>query len=187
MTNVLGTNVSAPVVPFTTDDEYPTHVDEYGKGGFMALPDTDARDAIPEPRLKIGMFVSTALDQKLWRLDSIDPMQWVQIDIGSGGGIDLDSPHFTGVPTAPTADPGSNTDQLATTAFVHDAIAAIGYLHTQSDPAMTWTVNHNLGYKPAVELYTVGGMEFEAEVVHTSANQCIVYLVKDIAGFVRCI
>lgn len=187
MSNVLGTNVAAPIVPFTTDDEYPTHVDEFGKGGFMALPDTDARDAIPEPRLKLAMYVSTAFDQKLWRLDQITPdVVWTEVGIG-GGGIGLDSPHFTGVPTAPTADPGSNTDQLATTAFVHDAIAAIGYLHTQTDPASTWTVNHNLGYKPAVELYTVGGMEFEAEVLHTSVNQCVVYLVVEIAGFVRCI
>lgn len=30
----------------------------------------------------------------------------------------LDSPNFTGVPTAPTATPGTDTDQIATTAFV---------------------------------------------------------------------
>lgn len=36
----------------------------------------------------------------------------------------LDSPHFTGIPTAPTAAPGTNTDQLATTAFVDAGIAA---------------------------------------------------------------
>lgn len=36
--------------------------------------------------------------------------------------VTTDSPEFVGVPTAPTADPGTNTDQLATTAFVQDAI-----------------------------------------------------------------
>lgn len=36
--------------------------------------------------------------------------------------ISLDSPHFIGVPTAPTAAKGTNTEQLATTAFVQTAI-----------------------------------------------------------------
>lgn len=38
---------------------------------------------------------------------------------------DIDSPHFTGIPTAPTAEDGTNTDQIATTAFVQSAIEDI--------------------------------------------------------------
>lgn len=38
----------------------------------------------------------------------------------------LASPTFTGVPAAPTAAPGTDTTQLATTAFVAAAIAAMG-------------------------------------------------------------
>ena len=38
----------------------------------------------------------------------------------------LNSPAFTGTPTAPTAAPGTNTTQLATTAFVTAAIALVG-------------------------------------------------------------
>lgn len=34
----------------------------------------------------------------------------------------LNSPHFTGIPTAPTAANGTNTEQIATTAFVQKAI-----------------------------------------------------------------
>ena len=34
----------------------------------------------------------------------------------------LESPSFTGTPTGPTADPGTNTTQLATTAFIQSAI-----------------------------------------------------------------
>lgn len=37
----------------------------------------------------------------------------------------LDSPAFTGVPTAPTAAAGTNTTQLATTAFVKTAVDAV--------------------------------------------------------------
>jgi hypothetical protein len=42
------------------------------------------------------------------------------------GAAPLASPALTGVPTAPTAAPGTNTTQLSTTGFVHAAIAAIG-------------------------------------------------------------
>lgn len=45
-------------------------------------------------------------------------------DIAAAGGVTLDSPHFTGIPTAPTAPLGTDTDQLATTAFVLEEIAA---------------------------------------------------------------
>jgi hypothetical protein len=47
-----------------------------------------------------------------------------QQDILDAGGDDVfDSPTFTGVPIAPTAAPGTDTDQIATTAFVNAAIA----------------------------------------------------------------
>src|SRR5260221_392156 len=38
--------------------------------------------------------------------------------VNPGGGAPLNSPAFTGIPTAPTAANGTNTTQLATTAFV---------------------------------------------------------------------
>lgn len=46
-------------------------------------------------------------------------------DIMAVGGALLASPNFGGVPTAPTANPGSSTNQLATTAFVSAAVAAV--------------------------------------------------------------
>jgi hypothetical protein len=45
-------------------------------------------------------------------------------DITAAGGAVLAGPAFTGVPTAPTAAPGTSTTQLATTAFVTLAVAA---------------------------------------------------------------
>jgi endosialidase-like protein len=45
-------------------------------------------------------------------------------DISAAGGATVASPAFTGVPTAPTAAGGTNTTQLATTAFVQAAIGA---------------------------------------------------------------
>lgn len=34
----------------------------------------------------------------------------------------LDSPHFTGTPTAPTPPEGDNSEQIATTEFVQDVV-----------------------------------------------------------------
>lgn len=63
---------------------------------------------------------------------------------------------------------------------------AAGYLHTQSSANATWTINHNLGFKPSVHLYTVGGLQFDGQIVHMSDNQCVVSLETAIAGFARC-
>jgi hypothetical protein len=47
-------------------------------------------------------------------------------DISAAGGAPSVSPAFTGTPTAPTPAPGTNTPQLATTAYVMAALAAGG-------------------------------------------------------------
>lgn len=46
----------------------------------------------------------------------------------------LASPHFVGIPTAPTATSVTNTQQLATTAFVHAAVTAISFTPTPTPP-----------------------------------------------------
>lgn len=70
-----------------------------------------------------------------------------------------------------------------------DAAAGLGtetYIHTQTAAATTWTINHNLGFRPAIELFDAGGAEFEAEVLHVSDNQAMVYLATPYAGSARC-
>ena len=47
----------------------------------------------------------------------------------------LSSPALSGVPTAPTANPGTNTAQIATTAFVQAASGGGG-----SSPLMGWFI-----------------------------------------------
>ena len=58
-------------------------------------------------------------------------------DITGAGGAVLASPAFTGVPTAPTAATGTDTDQLATCAFVNASTSG-GYAPINS-PAFTGT------------------------------------------------
>lgn len=46
-----------------------------------------------------------------------------------------------------------------------------------------WIVNHNLGHKPsAIAVLTMGGVEVESFIVHTSDNQFVVNLSPPMAG-----
>lgn len=60
------------------------------------------------------------------------------------------------------------------------------YNHIQSSPSTTWTINHNLGKYPSIELLSVGLVKFNADITHTSLNQSIVYLLSAQAGIAQC-
>lgn len=60
------------------------------------------------------------------------------------------------------------------------------YQHNQNTPLLQWTVNHNMGYRPNVRAYSIGGREMLAEVVHAHVNQCLVYFDSPTAGFAVC-
>lgn len=60
-----------------------------------------------------------------------------------------------------------------------------GLTYTQSSPAPTWTINHNLGYRPSVEVLDAGGSEVDAEVQHISLNTTIVSFNVATAGSAR--
>ena len=55
------------------------------------------------------------------------------------GAISSVSPAFTGIPTAPTAAPATNTTQIATTAFVTAATGTLGTMSTQNANAVAIT------------------------------------------------
>lgn len=59
------------------------------------------------------------------------------------------------------------------------------YEHTQAIAATVWTVNHNLGFRPDVAVFTTGGLEVEAEVLHMSTNQTQITLLTAMTGFAR--
>lgn len=65
--------------------------------------------------------------------------------------------------------------------------AANPFVFTQSTPSTTWTINHNLGYRPSVELFDSGSQEIDGEVSHPTVNQTIVSLNPATAGTARLI
>jgi hypothetical protein len=56
----------------------------------------------------------------------------VTTSTGTGNNVLSASPTFTGVPIAPTASAGTNTTQIATTAFVTAATGTLGTMSTQN-------------------------------------------------------
>lgn len=61
--------------------------------------------------------------------------------------------------------------------------SSAGYVHTQTISSSIWTVNHNLGFKPAISVHSMGGVEVLASVVHTSNNQVIISFENDFTGY----
>lgn len=77
MAEILGTQLVAGVVPFTTDDQYPTHYAQYGKGGRRTVATIAERDAIPDQRKEIGMTVFVKENKKTYRLTETG---WTKLD-----------------------------------------------------------------------------------------------------------
>ena len=58
---------------------------------------------------------------------------------------------------------------------------------TQSQSATVWTIAHNLGFRPSVQTFTVGGLEMLGSVQHQSVNIVRVEFSIPVAGFARLI
>ena len=82
------------------------------------------------------------------------------------------------------ADGNTAPTQLAVKTYL-DTNYSKAFNFEQVTPSTTWTINHNLGYKPAIDLFSVGSQEIDGGVVHTSDNQTVVTFTVATAGFAR--
>jgi hypothetical protein len=58
------------------------------------------------------------------------------------------------------------------------------YEHQQLIAATVWTVNHQLGYRPVIEVLGPGGIEIDADVIHVDVNLAQVVLQSPLTGIV---
>jgi len=96
------------------------------------------------------------------------------------GGAPLNSPAFTGIPTAPTASPGTNTTQIATTAFVAAATGTPGTIPENSKSANYTTVLGDAGqfiYHPSSDA--------NARTFTIAANASVAYVLGTVISFVN--
>ena len=68
MANISGTNIAAPIVPFTTDDSFATHDSQYGKGGWREIKTYNEINSIPKNRQTEGMAVYVVETEELYIL-----------------------------------------------------------------------------------------------------------------------
>jgi hypothetical protein len=60
-----------------------------------------------------------------------------------------------------------------------------GYIHTQDVPSATWTITHNLGFRPDVSVTDSAGTEVEGGVAHPTINQTVITFSGGFSGFAR--
>jgi hypothetical protein len=65
---------------------------------------------------------------------------------------------------------------------VRRVVGARRFDYVQAAPSTAWVINHNLGYTVSVAVYSVGGVELEAEIVTVSPNQIQVLFTTATAG-----
>jgi hypothetical protein len=70
--------------------------------------------------------------------------------------------------------------------IVRDPASAIRpFDFVQAVASSTWTVAHNLGYNPDVTVYSSGGLEVVAEVLHIDSNNLTITFSSPFAGRAR--
>lgn len=90
----LGTQIAQPVSPASLADSYPTHYDEWGNGGFVAIAtgaaagSTASNNAInaylPAPRRKTGMLVYDTDSEGYYRCTDGTTGLWTSENFGGG-------------------------------------------------------------------------------------------------------
>jgi len=80
--SLQGINLTDSIVPGTPGDNFPTHYDIYGKGGYRSVLDINQRNEIPLQRRSEGMIVRTNINNKLWMLNGgTTDLNWVEISL----------------------------------------------------------------------------------------------------------
>lgn len=168
---LVGSTATLPALAKDIDD--PTKLKTYGMtleqivealGGGLPIPSMHTRanleafDAVPVEHPISGPFKQALLlvkaDVGLGNVDNtadiakpVSNPTWDELDLKAP----LASPALTGIPTGPTAAPGTNTSQLASTGFVAAAVSAVGanvddnsITNAKLAPASANTVKANL-------------------------------------------
>ena len=64
-------------------------------------------------------------------------------------------------------------------------VGGSGYDYTQASPDSIWTVAHNLGHRPLVDIFSVGGVVMVGDIVHLSVNTLQIIFSSAVSGSAR--
>lgn len=180
MSTIPGTNVSAKIVPFDTEDHFATHDDKYGLGGYRTVIDQSERLSIPVQRQKLGMLVYEVSGARTYRLTSTrspssQSSDWIEV---IGGAVDL-SPYALKTDLIPLSASiisiSGQLDTFATKTLVSEVSASLysnintrsltGHHHLSSD------INDISGYVENVIIqFVTGGNIYGSDIVNVPAG-----------------
>lgn len=154
-----------------------------------------AEFTISDGKVATPVGADGASAQDVFAVGTVDGIKWVSASAllerllrSAGAGTALanvgDLPGTAGVVVVDTGD--GTASRVSPAGFGGGGGGGANYLHTQSAASQTWTVNHNLGFRPGVSVRSPGGVEVDAEVTHTSVNQCVVAFSAPATGSVFC-
>lgn len=105
---------------------------------------------------------------------------WVNQVVSGGESVSLNSPSFTGTPTAPTATTSDNSNQIATTSFVK----AQGYVGSSEITALENTVN-TLESKLTTFFSTFNDSFVDSTYINNSASTNLIRVTSGDQTFIR--
>lgn len=128
---IKGLPIPTLIVPYTTDDQYPTHDEKYGRGGYRSVETLEDRDNIPDERKALGMLVYVRATGVTFRLTESG---WSSSDARDTLTIELES-DLPGV----TKDPGKlvfvkETGQLLYYDHIQDGWINSSEVHVGNTP-----------------------------------------------------
>jgi hypothetical protein len=132
---------------------YPTHIDSLGKGGYMSMPTTAARDAIPALRRKYGMLVFVEADNVIYKLNAATLVNedWVTFSLGTTTVVDAGN--LSGTTLKSTVINSSLTSvgtiaSLTTGAITNSGKLIVGASSAASDKAVLEASSTTQGFLP---------------------------------------
>jgi hypothetical protein len=85
------------------------------------------------------------------------------------------------VPVSPVSTNISLTRSLTGAVRILPAIGNV----VQAIASDTWSIVHNLGFRPIVQVYDNSGDEIEVDILHPSVNTTTIYFLTPVAGTAR--
>lgn len=173
MTELKGTNVAAPVVPFTSDDKYATHDAAYGKGGFRSVATIAERDAIPADRKTEGMVVRVQVEKKHYVWESNAWAEWLpKGNVTVDTALNVNSNNAVSNKAVTTGINGVNSTASAALAKANAAIPKANIVQAIEQPTSTDKVPST---KAAFDFVTnlTAAMNTQIASVRDTANAAI--------------
>lgn len=170
MTQNTGTTVIAPIVTPDSNDKFPTHINSMGKGGYHAVMDIAARDAIPMERREEGMLVGVVVpDSTVYQLKGgIDNAFWTIFTTGAGGATSASDMIYTPTGALTGTNVQSGIDELES----KKADRVTTYSKTEVDNKIT---NHTHDYNTLQNLPNLSQL-------HDHTNKATLDLFSQLLG-----